>query len=140
MKKVLVISVIFGVLGVAIFAFEKGEGIEKDSETIYTYVNEVSADSQFNSDIGLATEQPVFDENSQKIGKRLFVDSSKELLTRESIKAFYDYVLSLGIDYEEIVISIDDDEAIQISLKENEVWYCSINEGMELTKIKKINN
>lgn len=125
-------------LGVMVSGCKSNNVNQDDLETIYTYVNEVSADAQFDSNIGLASEQPLFDENSQKIGKRLFVDSSKELLNKESIEEFYDYVVKIGVDYEEIVISIGDEEAIQIFLKDNEVWYCSINENMELTKIKKI--
>lgn len=125
-------------LGVMVSGCKSNNVNQDDLETIYTYVNEVSADAQFDSNIGLASEQPLFDENSQKIGKRLFVDSSKELLNKESIEEFYDYVVNIGVDYEEIVISIGDEEAIQIFLKDNEVWYCSINENMELTKIKKI--
>lgn len=125
-------------LGVMVSGCKSNNVNQDDLETIYTYVNEVSADAQFDSNIGLASEQPLFDENSQKIGKRLFVDSSKELLNKESIEEFYDYVVKIGVDYEEIVISIGDEEAIQIFLKDNEVWYCSINEDMELTKIKKI--
>lgn len=125
-------------LGVMVSGCKSNNVNQDDLETIYTYVNEVSADAQFDSNIGLASEQPLFDENSQKIGKRLFVDSSKELLNKESIEEFYDYVVNIGVDYEEIVISIGDEEAIQIFLKDNEVWYCSINEDMELTKIKKI--
>lgn len=125
-------------LGAMVSGCKSNNVNQDDLETIYTYVNEVSADAQFDSNIGLASEQPLFDENSQKIGKRLFVDSSKELLNKESIEEFYDYVVNIGVDYEEIVISIGDEEAIQIFLKDNEVWYCSINENMELTKIKKI--
>lgn len=125
-------------LGVMVSGCKSNNVNQDDLETIYTYVNEVSADAQFDSNIGLASEQPLFDENSQKIGKRLFVDSSKELLNKESIEEFYDYVVNIGVDYEEIVISIGDEEAVQIFLKDNEVWYCSINENMELTKIKKI--
>ena len=125
-------------LGAMVSGCKSNNVNQDDLETIYTYVNEVSADAQFDSNIGLASEQPLFDENSQKIGKRLFVDSSKELLNKESIEEFYDYVVNIGIDYEEIVISIGDEEAVQIFLKDNEVWYCSINENMELTKIKKI--
>lgn len=125
-------------LGAMVSGCKSNNVNQDDLETIYTYVNEVSADAQFDSNIGLASEQPLFDENSQKIGKRLFVDSSKELLNKESIEEFYDYVVKIGVDYEEIVISIGDEEAIQIFLKDNEVWYCSINEDMELTKIKKI--
>lgn len=125
-------------LGVMVSGCKSNNVNQDDLETIYTYVNEVSADAQFDSNIGLASEQPLFDENSQKIGKRLFVDSSKELLNKESIEEFYDYVVNIGVDYEEIVISIGDEEAIQIFLEDNEVWYCSINENMELTKIKKI--
>lgn len=125
-------------LGAMVSGCKSNNVNQDDLETIYTYVNEVSADAQFDSNIGLASEQPLFDENSQKIGKRLFVDSSKELLNKESIEEFYDYVVNIGVDYEEIVISIGDEEAIQIFLKDNEVWYCSINEDMELTKIKKI--
>ena len=125
-------------LGAMVSGCKSNNVNQDDLETIYTYVNEVSADAQFDSNIGLASEQPLFDENSQKIGKRLFVDSSKELLNKESIEEFYDYVVNIGVDYEEIVISIGDEEAIQIFLKDNEVWYCSINENIELTKIKKI--
>lgn len=135
-----IIGLICGIsLGIMLVGCEKQENMSKDdSETIYTYVNEVSADAQFNSNIGLASEQPIFDENSQKIGKRLYVDSSKDLLNEESIKEFYEYIVNIGVDYEEIVISIGNNEAIQILLKDNEAWHCSINENMELTKIKKI--
>lgn len=139
MKKITV-SLICGIsLGLFISGCEKVENVSQDdSETIYTYVNEVSADAQFNSNIGLASEQPVFDENSQKIGKRLYVDSYKELINEESIKEFYEYIIDVGVDYEEIVISMGNNEAIQVFLKSDEVWYCSINDNMEITKIKKI--
>ena len=135
-----VIGIMCGIsLGVVLTGCEANENVSRDeAETIYTYVNEVSADAQFDSNIGLASEQPVFDENSQKIGKRLFVDSSKEVLDKESIEEFYKYIVSVGVEYEEIVIQIRKNEAIQIVLKDNEAWYCNINENMELTKIKKI--
>ena len=128
-----VIGIMCGIsLGVVLTGCEANENVSRDeAETIYTYVNEVSADAQFDSNIGLASEQPVFDENSQKIGKRLFVDSSKEVLDKESIEEFYKYIVSVGVEYEEIVIQIRKNEAIQIVLKDNEAWYCNINENME---------
>lgn len=117
---------------------DKSLNTKNDSDTLYTYVNQASADAQFDSNIGLASEQPVLDNNGQTIGKRLFVDSSKELLNKDSIIEFYTYIKNTDINYEEIIISIGNNEAIQVNLDNYEAWYCNINDNMEITKIKKI--
>lgn len=141
MKKKL-ITILFGLgLSIVITGCEKEiASTTSNEETLYTYVAESSADAQFESSIGTVAEQPILDKDNKQIGKRLYVDSSRELITKESAEEFYNYVKSLEIDYEEIIISIGNNEAIDISLKNNEAWYCTINENMELTKIKKLYN
>lgn len=102
------------------------------------YVTEISADAQFDSKIGVVTEQPVYDKSGKKIGKRLFVESSKELLNEQSLKEFYAEVLNFGISYNEILISLENNEVIEVLVDKKEVWYCTMNDEMQLTKIKKI--
>lgn len=109
-----------------------------ESTPTIEYVTEISADAQFDSKIGVVTEQPVYDKSGKKIGKRLFVESSKELLNEQSLKEFYAEVLSFGISYNEILISIENNEVIEVLLDKKEVWYCSMNDEMQLTKIKKL--
>lgn len=139
MKKICIVICLI-LSGIIVVGCEKAEDIsKKDSKAISTYAEEVSADAQFESNIGLASEQPVFDANGNKIGKRLYVDSSKELLTKESIEEFYNYIKDSDVNYEEIIISMGSSEALQIVLqKDIEVWYCSITENIDLTKIKQI--
>lgn len=108
-----------------------------EQDTLYTYL-ESSDDTQFESNLGLASEQPILNENNERIGKRLYVDSSKELLNKDSILEFYNYIKSTNISYDEIVVSIGDNEAILASLKYMQVWKCDINENMELTKKEKL--
>lgn len=141
MKKISVLMclILFGVIVIGCQKNNNNEVVEKKSEVISTHVNEVSADAQFESNIGLASEQPVFDSNGNKIGKKLYVDSSKELLTKESITEFYEFVKETKIDYKEIIISMGNNEALQIYVNQDiEVWYCTVNENLGLTKIKQI--
>lgn len=139
MKKVCIVMCLI-LSAIIVIGCENSEDIsKKDSKTISTYAEEVSADAQFESNIGLASEQPVFDANGNKIGKRLYVDSSKEVLNKSSITEFYDFVKETGVNYKEIIISMGNDEALQIVLeKDIEVWYCTISENIDLTKIKQI--
>lgn len=111
---------------------------DKNTETLYTYVDNSSDDGQFESTIGLVVEQPILDENSQKIGKRLYIDSSKELLTKDSIKEFYNKIKETIFNYDEVIVSIENNEAIQVSIKNLNAWKCTINENMELNKIEEI--
>lgn len=139
MKKVCIVICLI-LSGIIVVGCKNTEDVsKKDSKVISSYAEEISADAQFDSNIGLASEQPVFDSNGNKIGKRLYVDSSKELLTKESIEEFYNYIKDINVNYEEIIISMGNSEALQIVLqKDIEVWYCSITENIELTKIKQI--
>lgn len=99
---------------------------------------EISADGQFDSNIGEVTEQPIYNEKGEKIGKRLFVLSSKDVLNEESLKEFYNSLLSQRIMQEQIIISTGNNEGIEISLKDKKVWYCSIADNFEVLRIKKI--
>lgn len=130
---------------------EKNEVVSnrQEKEVIYDYAiaeenKEISADGQFESSLGLVTEQPVYDLNGNKVGKRLYVDSSKEKITEESVKKFYKEIENIKAEYNvkneynEITISIEDNKVVNISLVDKEVWNCSINENMELKKIEKI--
>ena len=61
----------------------KKSSLNEEENTLYEYVNEISADAQLESVIGLVTEQPIFNNDNQKIGKRLFVESNREKITKE---------------------------------------------------------
>lgn len=115
------------------------EDITEPNEAVYEYVKEISADAQFESILGLATEQPVFDDNNNKIGKRLYVESSKDKVNEETLNKFYEEISNNILSYEDIVISLDDNNAvIQVLVNEGEVWYCTMNDNMELVKEKKL--
>lgn len=139
-KKTIAITIALLPVLLATGCTDYSQSSQNQREILYTYVDESSEKEQFQSSIGTVVEQPILDENSQKIKKRLYVDSSRELLTKESIVEFYNSIKDMDVNYEEIVISIGNNEAIHVSLINSEVWYCTINDDMELTKIKKLYN
>lgn len=116
----------------------KKSSLNEEENTLYEYVNEISADAQFESVIGLVTEQPIFNNDNQKIGKRLFVESNREKITKELLLEFYNEISPYIFNYEEIVISLNDKEAVQILLNNKEIWLCDIDENMKLIKKEKI--
>lgn len=116
----------------------KKSSLNEEENTLYEYVNEISADAQFESVIGLVTEQPIFNNDNQKIGKRLFVESNREKITKELLLEFYNEISPYIFNYEEIVISLNDKEAVQVLLNNKEIWLCDIDENMKLVKKEKI--
>lgn len=116
----------------------KKTALNEEENTLYEYVNEISADAQFESVIGLVTEQPIFNNDNQKIGKRLFVESNREKITKELLLEFYNEISPYIFNYEEIVIALNDKEAIQFLLNSKEIWLCDIDENMKLVKKEKI--
>ena len=116
----------------------KKSSLNEEENTLYEYVNEISADAQFESVIGLVTEQPIFNNDNQKIGKRLFVESNREKITKELLLEFYHEISPYIFNYEEIVISLNDKEAVQVLLNNKEIWLCDIDENMKLVKKEKI--
>ena len=116
----------------------KKSSLNEEGNTLYEYVNEISADAQFESVIGLVTEQPIFNNDNQKIGKRLFVESNKEKITKGLLLEFYNEISPYVFNYEEIVISLNDKEAVQFLLNNKEIWLCDIDENMKLVKKEKI--
>lgn len=116
----------------------KKSSLNEEENTLYEYVNEISADAQFESVIGLVTEQPIFNNDNQKIGKRLFVESDKEKITKRLLLEFYNEISPCIASYEEIVIALNDKEAIQFLLNSKEIWLCNIDENMKLVKKEKI--
>lgn len=116
----------------------KKSSLNEEENTLYEYVNEISADAQFESVIGLVTEQPIFNNDNQKIGKRLFVESNREKITKELLLEFYNEISPYIFNYEEIVISLNDKEAVQFLLNNKEIWLCDIDENMKLVKKEKI--
>lgn len=116
----------------------KKSSLNEEENTLYEYVNEISADAQFESVIGLVTEQPIFNNDNQKVGKRLFVESDKEKITKRLLLEFYNEISPCIASYEEIVIALNDKEAIQFLLNSKEIWLCNIDENMKLVKKEKI--
>lgn len=116
----------------------KKSSLNEEENTLYEYVNEISADAQLESVIGLVTEQPIFNNDNQKIGKRLFVESNREKITKELLLEFYNEISPYIFNYEEIVISLNDKEAVQFLLNNKEIWLCDIDENMKLVKKEKI--
>ena len=116
----------------------KKSSLNEEENTLYEYVNEISADAQFESVIGLVTEQPIFNNDNQKIGKRLFVESNREKITKELLLEFYNEISPYIFNYEEIVIALNDKEAVQVLLNNKEIWLCDIDENMKLVKKEKI--
>lgn len=109
-----------------------------EENVLYEYVTGNSADAQLETILGLAVEQPVFNEKNETIGKRLFVESDKDKINPNFLIQFYSEINTYINNYKEIVISLNNGKAIQIFVDTKEVWYCSIDENMLLIKEKKI--
>lgn len=109
-----------------------------NKETIYAYIDKSSKKDSFDSPIGLTTEEPIIN-NNNKVGNRLYVKSSKELLTISNVKKFYETIKTETNNYQEIVVEINKTEAIQIFIPTSEAWFCKIDENMNLIKVKQIN-
>lgn len=109
-----------------------------NKETIYAYIDKSSKQESFDSPIGLITEEPIIN-NNKKVGNRLYVKSSKELLTINNIKKFYETIQTETNTYQEIVVEINKNEAIQIFIPTSEAWFCKIDKNMSLIKLKQIN-
>ena len=111
---------------------------KKEENVLYEYVTGDSADAQLETVLGLAVEQPVFNEKNETIGKRLFVESDRDKIDKGSLIQFYSEISKYIDNYKEIVVSLNNGKAVQIFVETKEVWYCSIDENMTLIKEKKI--
>lgn len=110
-----------------------------NEDTLYTYIDNSKKEDFLSTPIGNITEEPILNNENKKTGNRLYVKSSKELLTRENIVQFYSDLKPQKDQYQEIVVEISKTEAIQILTSNSEAWFCRIDENMNLSKVKKIN-
>lgn len=115
--------------------FAKAEITYNDNEPSYIDTKNKSADSQFETTMGIFTEIPLFN-NNEKIKNILYSNSSSENINQANLLEIKDIILHSGYKYDEVIIQIENEDYVKYNPFTDEINHGILDDNYNFKVIK----